>query len=106
MLTGEAQCCSEDAESMKAETPSCCSLMIDGPSLVQGEETWNDGCCVFQEVYQQVDGSPTPHQDKLTQDEKALVEFISNSQHFRATIPETLDVSSDPSTHLNTPLLI
>lgn len=107
MLSGEAQCCSEEAESApKQAEPSCCSLESNGPLLVQGDKTWNAGCCVFKQIYHQVDTSPTPQQDKLSQDSRCLVELIHFSQQSSASQHIESGMNADPSTHLNIPLLI
>lgn len=104
MLSGEAQCCS-DVTQPEPEA-SCCSLEIQGEVLIQGEKTWSDGCCVFQQVYHQVDTSPTPHQDAVNQVTRPLQSLLGFAgKHQSPDYPE-FAMNTDPSDHLNTPLLI
>lgn len=107
MHTGETHCCSEEESAPKeVETSACCSMETSGPTLVQSEMSWNDGCCDFKQVYHQVDSSPTPHQDNLVQNGKAFcVLGTSALGHNNAPIAGSI-FYTHPATHLNTPLLI
>jgi hypothetical protein len=111
----ESQCCSTESttgahialhQAEKLDTKSCCDMTATALSTSGCGSTYPGDCCQIQHKYNQPDSPPLSLKTYVIQDAKPIGEFNHYPQLAQNMGGYVLTNGTDPSAHVNLPLLI